>query len=154
MLYNSEMKRILGKIDVINDCDCNYNLIDRKFSSAAEYYYCISEGVCLKDRTVSYKNTELSDFEWDGNEIYITSSVDITSIVKEALIIMEQLKSQMINEFKETAFDIILSVDLGDNEIPLSSTVRFYAIRDNYHIVESNTLEDYSQPLLIMQINR
>lgn len=100
MLYNSEMKRILGKIDVINDCDCNYNLIDRKISSAAEYYYCISEGVCLKDRTVSYKNTELSDFEWDGNEIYITSSVDLTSIVKEALIIMEQLQSQMINEFK------------------------------------------------------
>lgn len=110
--------------------------------------------ICVKDRTISYKNTELSDFEWDGNEIYITSSVDLTSIVKEALIIMEQLQSQMINEFKETVFDIILSVDLGDNEIPLSSTVRFYAIRDNYHIVESNTLEDYSQPLLIMQINR
>lgn len=107
--------------------------------------------ICVKDRTISYKNTELSDFEWDGNEIYITSSVDLTSIVKEALIIMEQLQSQMINEFKETVFDIILSVDLGDNEILPSSTVRFYAIRDNYHIVESNTLEDYSQPLLIMQ---
>nr|WP_294492414.1 hypothetical protein [uncultured Anaerosporobacter sp.] len=42
--------------------------------------------ICAKDKTISYKNTELSDFVWAGNEIYITSSVDITSIVKEALL--------------------------------------------------------------------
>lgn len=59
----------------------------------------------------------------------------------------------MVNEFKETAFDIILSVDLGDDEVTPSSTVRFYAIRDHYHIVDLDRLEEYSQPLLIMQIN-
>lgn len=48
--------------------------------------------------------------------------------------------------------DYVLSVDLGDEDVTPSSTVRFYAIREHYHIVDIDRLEEYSQPLLILQI--
>ena len=33
------------------------------------------------------------------------------------------------------AFDIFLSVDLENQDLPPSATIRFYKVRENYHIV-------------------
>lgn len=58
----------------------------------------------------------------------------------------------MLNEFKKTSFDIVLSVDLGDEDVSPSTTIRFYAIRDEYHIIEYDALEEYNKPMLICNI--
>ncbi|MCC3868997.1 hypothetical protein [Terrisporobacter mayombei] len=65
---------------------------------------------------------------------------------------IEQLKTQMMSEFRKTYFDIVLSVDLGDEDVSPSATIRFYSIRDEYHIIEYDELEEYNQPMLICNI--
>ena len=72
--------------------------------------------------------------------------------MKEVLIIIEQLKVQMLNEFKKISFDIVLTVDPWDEDVSPSATIRFYAVRYEYHIIECYELEDYNQPILIYNI--
>ena len=61
--------------------------------------------------------------------------------MKEVLIIIEQLKVQMLNEFKKISFDIVLTVDPWDEDVSPSAT-----------IIEYYELEDYNQPILIYNI--
>lgn len=151
MFCNYEMKRLLSNINVINN-DKNVNLIEKKISVKGEYFYCIKEGFCLSCDNVNLVKDQLSDFEWEGNEIYLSSDDSLDKVLKQALIIIEQLKTQMMSEFRKIYFDIVLSVDLGDEDVSPSATIRFYAIRDEYHIIEYDALEEYNQPMLICNI--
>ncbi|MCC3865711.1 hypothetical protein K0040_15725 [Terrisporobacter petrolearius] len=151
MFCNYDMKRLLSNIEYTSN-DKNVKLIEKKCSIKGEYFYCIKEGFCLSCDNVNFVKDELSDFEWEGNEIYLYSDGYIDEVLKEALIIIEQLKVQMLNEFKKTSFDIVLSVDLGDEDVNPSATIRFYSVRDEYHIIEYDEIEEYNQPMLICDI--
>lgn len=93
----------------------------------------------------------LSKFEWGGNEIFI-SEQSVIAVAIEALRTLEQLKFQMTEDFSDAAFDIFVSLDIEDSDMQPSATVRFYKIRENYHIVELDELDAYSQPILICQV--
>lgn len=151
MFYNYDMKILLSNIECTSN-DKKVKLIEKRCSKKGEYFYCIKEGFCLSCDNVNFVKEELPDFEWEGNEIYLYSDDHLDKVLKEALIIIEQLKVQMLNDFKKTSFDIVLSVDLGDEDVSPSATIRFYAVRNEYHIIEYDEIEEYNQPMLICNV--
>lgn len=152
MLANHEMRTILDKISQQVQIESHVNLIEKKWSMQGEDYYCIREGFCLSYvKNVIDTGLELSSFEWDGNEIYISEQC-VIAVAIEALRTLEQLKFQMTEDFPDAEFDIIISLDIEDSDMPPSATVRFYKIRENYHIVTLEELEAYSQPVLVCRV--
>lgn len=152
MLVNHRMKAILDKVPPQIQVDSYVDLIEKKLSAQGEDYYCIKEDFCLSyEKNVINTGFELSNFEWEGNEIFISEQSDISVTVK-ALITLEQLKFQMTKDYSDAEFDIVISLDTEDEEMPPSATVRFYKIRENYHIVALGELEAYNQPILVCQV--
>ena len=152
MLTNHKMKRILRKIPQKVQVDPYVNLIEKRLSAQGEDYYCFREGFCFSyTKNVIETGLGLSKFEWGGNEIFI-SEQSVIAVAIEALRTLEQLKFQMTEDFSDAAFDIFVSLDIEDSDMQPSATVRFYKIRENYHIVELDELDTYSQPILICQV--
>lgn len=152
MLTNHTMRKILDKIPQQVQSNSRVKLIEKKLSTHGEDYYCIREGFCFSYvKNVIDTGFELSRFEWEGNEIFI-SAQSVESVAIKALKTLEQLKSQMEKDFATAAFDIFISIDTEDSDMQPSATVRFHKIRENYHIVALNELDAYSQPVLICQV--
>lgn len=76
-------------------------------------------------------------------------------MLSEALSLVLDWKLQLEKGYANISFDIVLSVDEGDEDILPSVTVRFYAVRDYYNYISSefDNLESISQPILIHQVN-
>ena len=152
MLTNHEMRTILDKLPHQIEIDSKVNLIEKKLSVHGEDYYCIRDGFCLSnEKNVIDTGSELSNFEWEGNEIFI-SEQGVIAVAAKALGTLEQLKVQMTKDFPDAGFDIVISLDIEDIVMPPSATVRFYKIRENYHNVALDELEAYSQPVLVCQV--
>lgn len=154
MLTNHEMKRILSEMPQQVQVDSYANLIEKKLSAQGEDYYCIREGFCFSNvKSVTETGTGLSEFEWEGNEIFI-SEQSVVAATARALRTLEQLRFQMTKDFSDAAFDIFISLDVGDDDMQPSATVRFYKIRENYHVVASDELDAYRQPVLICRVSK
>lgn len=152
MLANHEMRTMLDKMPQQVQIDSHINLIEKKLSVQGEDYYCIREGFCLSYvKNVIDTGPELSNFEWEGNEIFI-SEQSVTTVVIKAFKTLEQLKFQMKKDFSDAEFDIVISLDIEENDLLPYATVRFYKIRENYHIVALGELEAYNQPILVCQV--
>lgn len=123
----------------------------------------------------SFSGTRLTDVEWDDNEVWIGTSESFKEMpeevcksiatpefsghlasgsfkemLEEALGVLKQWKNQMEAEFSSESFDIILSIDFGEYGAFPSATIRFYAIRENDHIIgiDEMSLEKIAQPVL------
>ena len=149
MVYNLEMKKLLENINLSQCTSCNNKGIEKRKSENGEEYYRLKEGFCLPNKRIVARGIELTELEWDGNEIYISSSREINELMYEALLVLNQLERQMHNDYNNMLFDILLSVDVGDEDVESSITLRFYAIREDYHIIKAEELEEFSQPLLL-----
>ena len=100
--------------------------------------------------------TNLTDLEWDGNEIYFCDAENIVELVKQGLVVVYSWKMQMEQEYPLTSFDIILSLDVGDDDISPSINMRFWAVRDDYHYLIPciNELDKFKiEPILMEQVN-
>lgn len=100
--------------------------------------------------------TILTDLEWDGNEIHFCDAENVVELVKQGLDLVYSWKTQMEQEFPLTPFDILLSLDVGDDEISPSITIRFWVVRDDYHYIipSINELEKFKiNPILMEQVN-
>jgi len=64
-------------------------------------------------------------------------------------------KKQLEQEYTQIHFDILLSIDYGDEDINPSVTLRFWAIRGRYHYIEPSfaELHKFDQPVLMEQVN-
>ena len=149
MVYNLEMKKLLENINLSQFTSYNNKLIEKRTSVNGEEYYRLKEGFCLPDKRIVARGIELTELEWDGNEIYISSSCEINELMQEALLVLYQLEQQIHNDYSDLIFDILLSVDVGDEDVTPSVTLRFYAIREDYHIVKAEELDEFAQPLLL-----
>ncbi len=151
IISNAQMKNLLSGI-----CACdsiktdNYEIIEKE-NADGKAYFCAPEP-CLG--YVMPENEYLTDFEWDINEVYLDHN-DIKTSISHGLAIKNTWKSQMERDFPETAFDIYMSVDMGDEEIPPSVTLRFCAVRDGVHYINPTQEEadKFGQPLLMEKVN-
>lgn len=92
---------------------------------------------------------ELTDLEWDGNELYVSGE----DAPGQAFAIYRSIKMQLQEKFPDTEFDLMVSVNSEDQ----NAVVRFWAVRDGYHYVdaERRTLDGFKEEaVLIDQINR
>lgn len=100
---------------------------------------------------------DLTALEWTGNEVYLslTGFHSFSELLLHALGVVRAWKGQMEAEFFTAPFDIFLSVDTGNEEVPPSVTVRFWAVRDGVHYVSPSPseLERFCQPVLMEQAN-
>lgn len=149
---NYKMQKLVDKQLNENLKIPNAGLIKKLYSCDKEDYYCLKKGFCFQtSKKIMFSGIDLSIFEWEGNEIFI-SNLDMNCVITKSMMIMQQLTNQILNQFLETSFDIFISFDYKDLELPPSSTIRFYKIRENYHIITPEELEEYDQPAGLSQI--
>lgn len=131
----------------------NAKLIKKLYSLDGEDYYCLKKGFCFQNsKDIRSRSTELSVYEWEGNEIFI-SYPDMSYVVAKSMMTIKQLANQMLNQFSGISFDIFISFDYEDVELPPSATIRFHKIREAYHIITLDQLEEYDQPVGLCQVN-
>jgi hypothetical protein len=160
------MKKHLSKLENLRMIETKFNLFDfeniilpniyEKVNSKGETYYCINNFCGLnKKRYVEYSGIDLTNFEWDGNEVYICidTESEIYSTLKVGLIAVNSWKNILKLKFPQVQFDIVMSISDGiEFRITPSITLRLYAIRNEYHYVEADSIENFTQPVLIEQV--
>ncbi|MBQ9746218.1 MAG: hypothetical protein IJW21_05295 [Clostridia bacterium] len=151
LILNIQMKNLLSDISACNTVKTDEYKIIKKENAGGKAYFCAHEP-CLG--YVMPENDCLTDFEWDTNEVYHEHD-DIKSSIAHGLAIKNAWKKQMELDFPETAFDIFMSADIGDEEIPPSVTLRFHAVRDGVHYIKptQEEIDKFSQPLLMEKVN-
>lgn len=149
MVYNFQMERLMASRhpkDV--EPDYQYQVWTAKtldgnpFWGAGDFCGLDTEHVIRYGR-------ELTDLEWDGNEIYVSGG----DAQEKAFAIYRSIKMQLQEKFPETEFDLMVSVNREDR----NAVVRFWAVRDGYHYVDAGcgTLDGFKEEaVLIDQINR
>jgi len=107
------------------------------------------------DQLIQTSDYDLMDLEWQGNELYINDTTDVSKLLLSGLETMATWKKQMETDYSETPFDIILSLDEGDEDVPPSITLRFWAVRNHSHYIipAIAELDGFSQPVLMEQVN-
>lgn len=104
------------------------------------------------------ENADLTEMEWHCNEVYLNVKTDLADLLCRSLAIIAAWKRQMESYWPETPFDILLSVDDGEDcdtdlEDPASATLRFWAVRGGEHFITPNAALSSLQPVLMEQVN-
>ena len=105
---------------------------------------------------------DLSQLEWDGNEVYLdaVSDAQVTHILRQAIGIITYWKRELETQYPETPFYILASYDNGDmlfledDELPTrSGTLRFWADRGSNTVIYLDDYDDWEQPAILVQCN-
>lgn len=151
MYSNLAMNELLRKVSPQYTTNSIPELLEKKLAENGEDYYCIREGFCFPYiQNVTFSDTELSQYEWEGNEIFISDD-SVKIVTAKVLKMIGYLQIQMRNEYPNTAFDIFVSMDIEEG-LPFSATIRFYKVRNNFHIVTVEDLNEYNQPVMLLLI--
>lgn len=166
MDFNRKMEALLKQISLNKLPSVVSVPIWEKKNNIGESFWGVSNFCgCIGKKPTSIQGKNLTDLEWDGNEININrweikedindATYIILDVLSEALSLVLDWKLQLEKGYANINFDIVLTVDEGDEDILPSVTVRFYAVRDCYHYILSDfdNLESFSQPILIQQVN-
>lgn len=154
VIYNTLMKRVLQCVQYDNIPAITVYPIWQMISYNGEPFWGVGNFCGLLDTEIG-SQYDLIALEWNGNEICITQSSDVSDLVVYALGIVKAWKIHMENYERATPFDILLSVDYGDKDVSPSATLRFWAVRNQAHYVKPsfNELENVGQPVLMEQVN-
>ncbi len=154
MICNSKMRSFIKDIDISNITPKNYYSIFEKENSNNEKYWVISnETDCTLCKTVSV-GKNLTEFEWDNNEIFISNSMDIKEVLNLALKMFVSLKKILEENYSYQKFDLVLSLSEKDDDVAPSANIRFYAVRNGYRIIDIENIENYkSESILVELVN-
>ncbi len=155
MICNLPMHRLLHGHPKISTPMMGGSRIHKRQNEAGAPYWCVSD-FCGMDAAVPSADTDLTELEWNGNEFMLDMSDSIPDLLNAGLLLLIRWKEQMEREFPETPFDIVLSVDEGEDGVPPSVTLRFYAVRDGVHYVEptQESMDGFAQPILLETVNQ
>ena len=121
--------QIIQKYGLIHENGAWYSIKTTTFN---EPYWCI-----VNDYSKSKLNgVQLSKREWDINEVWLGDSNSTIKLIIHGLEIINAWQSQMEHQWPLIFFDILLSVDNGEETIMPNVTLRFWAVRNGYHYVE------------------
>lgn len=154
ILFNKSMKKILQNVQINNIQPQKEYHIWQKYNCNGVPFWGVGNFCGLAESTVGC-DCNLTDLEWDGNEVYLCNSYKISDMVITALGIITAWKKQMQKDYTDIPFDILLCIDEGDEEISPSVTLRFWAVRNGQHYIDPivSKLESYKQPILMEQVN-
>ena len=105
---------------------------------------------------------DLSQLEWDGNEVYLdaSSNDEVKSILTQALGIMAYWKRELEDQYPKEGFYLLASYSSGDglflgkDESPTESiTLRFWAWRGSNTVLSLEGFENWKQPSIIESCN-
>lgn len=154
MISNAKMKKLISDIDLSNiELKNYYSVFERKNTNNEKYWVISNETDCTLCKT-SFIGEKLSDFEWNNNEIYIANSKDIKNVLNLSLKIFMSLKKILEENYSYQIFDLILILSEGNNEVAPSADIRFYAVRDNFRIMDLENIDNYkSEAVLAEAVN-
>lgn len=156
MFANTKLKNLIDGLpnQDYEDNDFSLEPVEQLYTLNGDDYYCIRENFCFphsRDFAMKLTGLDLTNYEWEGNEIFV-SAQNIGRVIHEAIKIVMQLKSYLQITFSDIPFDIFLSADIENPDLPPSATIRFYKVREDYHIVTVEKMDDYFQPAGIFQL--
>ncbi len=154
MISNAKMKKLISDIDLSNiELKNYYSVFERENTNNEKYWVISNETDCTLCKT-SFIGEKLSDFEWNNNEIYIANSKDIKNVLNLSLKIFMSLKKILEENYSYQIFDLILILSEGNNEVAPSADIRFYAVRDNFRIMDLENIDNYkSEAVLAEAVN-
>lgn len=150
MVFNNQAKEKFSEIN-ISDIKPNDNFpIWKKYDDFGRAYYGVSHFWNMDERISA--DTDLSQLEWDGNEINIC--FDNIDLMKpkyiEAIGIIKSWKVQCA-KYSDSIFRICMSYDDGnlmdEEEREYSFTLRFWKKRDNSELITE--IDNFDQPVII-----
>lgn len=131
MECNSLMERLLTKI-YKKGVSPFYNYhIWKKNTLDGNVFWGIGNFCGLDTEEIIKYGKELTDLEWQGNELFF-SNTERELLEEEIVAAYLALKKQMEEEFPDTIFDLVVSVERESN----TGTIRFYEVRDGYHYID------------------
>ncbi|MEI0486562.1 hypothetical protein [Brachyspira intermedia] len=149
------MKELLSDIDLSSIEIKNYYSIFERENSENEKYWVISNETDCTLCSTSFVGKNLTDFEWENNEIYISNSLNVKEVINLALKMFMSLKRILEENYPYQKFDLILSLSKKEDDIPPNANIRFYAVRDNFRMVDLENIEDNkSEAVLIETVNQ
>lgn len=156
MFANTKLKNLLNRLpnQDYDDKILSLEPVEQLYTLNGDDYYCIRENFCFphsRDFAMKLTGLDLTNYEWDGNEIFV-SAQNIGRVINEAIKVVMQLKSYLQITFPDIPFDIFLSADIESPDLPPSATIRFYKVREDYHIVTVEKMDDYLQPIGFFQL--
>lgn len=159
MVCNIRMEQLLSDCSMDNLSPDFSMQIWKKITDNGQPYWGTGNFCGLSAPSALETEGSLCWLEWDGNEVNLGFSEDITGLLKRGLSILKGWKLQLEQEEADTAFDLLLSVDLAEvPEIDVlpSVTLRFWAVRDDTHCIDptADALEPFDQPVLIEMAGR
>lgn len=102
---------------------------------------------------------DLSQLEWDGNEIYLDAYIaaDIPNILRDMIGILKAWQRQMERDWPDTPFCLLGSYDDGAELIKeddsterfFTVTFRFWAPRGKNNVVYLGAFDEWRQPALL-----
>ena len=105
---------------------------------------------------------DLSQLEWDGNELYLDAQTDdeVMAILTKMVGILKYWKTFLESNYCETPFYLFASYDNGDmqivedDELPTRSVVlRFWADRKTDTVIDFDSFDDWDQPSIVEYCN-
>jgi len=164
MKLNKNMKSLLEEYSISSTDFIPENHtypIWRKTDVTGRAYWGVSS-FCGLDKHPIRSNIDLSQLEWEGNEINldVQSEKEISNILRQAIGIVAFWKNELETKYPETPFYIFASFDNGDRlildegELPIQSiTLRFWADRGNDTVINLEHFESWEQPAIIEYCN-
>lgn len=164
MKLNNAMRTLLEKHS-ISLCDStsenNAFPIWNKTDAAGRAYWGVSSFWELDKQPIS-SDVDLSQLEWDGNEVYLAaqSDTEIANILRQAIGIVTFWRREIKTKYPEIPFYIFASYDNGDmmildeGEFPAQSvSLRFWADRGGNSVINLEHFDSWEEPAIIEYCN-
>lgn len=154
MQYNRKMKKYVRKAKKRAFIHFKRDLIEKRYNLYHEEYYCFKDNFCLEydAEKLNIRGNRLSDFEWEGNELYISNHHFDNNIIVRGIFLVLNIRKELKRKYRGVPFDIILMADTNKLGFVTSIQIRFYKVRENQSIISRNDLEKCKQPILISHI--
>lgn len=161
MRVNKSMEMLLKDVDIQNIEPINSYPIWQKKDKNGRPYWGVGNFVSF-DQCGNLEEADLSQLEWDGNEVQLSTDrrAGITGILIETIGIMKAWKETLERNYRDVPFYILMSFDNGDAlvnrddyECWVATTVRFWAPRNMNTVVDLDCLEDFDQPVMVLECN-
>ena len=163
MRINKSMKHLLDVNRVMPSAiaPINHFPIWQKFDSTDRPCWGVGT-FCSMDRYDDLCDRNLSQLEWDANEVnYSTSSEErVAELLRDTVGVLKAWREMLEGEYPHTEFCVFASYDDGsamlDDGEPIikSTTFRFWATRGNGDVVNLDNFDEWEQPAIVIYCNR
>ena len=161
MRINKSMSLLLKDINIREISPIKHYPIWQKKDKNGRPYWGVGH-FCSFDPHGNLEEQDLSQLEWDGNEVYkeTEKQEELPLILMETIGIMKAWKETLEKDYSDVSFYIFASFDNGDElvnreefEFWASTTLRFWAPRNRNTVINLDNFDDWKQPAILIECN-